>query len=100
MALTKLKELCSTQSAKISGVVGTGIHLYSTALNNEHFQNIVEDFANERYTAGVLKAVVPYALPYAVSLYVRKKAIKEAQGKISELRGKISDLEQRLEDKE
>jgi hypothetical protein len=88
----KLRKLYESSCAKISGVVGTGIHLYTTALNPDHFQDIYNDFANERYISGALKAVVPYALPYAVSFYARKKAKKESQGKINELERTIQEL--------
>jgi len=88
----KLIKLYESSCAKISGVVGTGIHLYTTTLNHNHFQDIYDDFANERYISGILKAVIPYALPYAVSFYARKKAKKESQGKINELEKTIQEL--------
>lgn len=91
--LTKLKKIYSTQSIKIAGVVGTGIHLYSTAINNKHFQDIYEDFANERYISGTLKSTVPFILPYVVSFYAAKKAKKETQKRMNELEFKIKDME-------
>jgi len=87
-----IKSLLNKSCAKISGIVGTGIHLYSTAINNNHFQDIYDDFANERYLSGILKAVVPFALPYAVSFYARKKAKKESEGRINELERKIEEM--------
>jgi len=80
--------------ANISLVVGSGIHLYTFVLNNQnHFQNIYDDFTNERYILGTLKALVPYALPYAVSFYARKKAKRESQGKINELENIIQNIQ-------
>lgn len=89
-----MKKLYESSCAKISGVVGTGIHLYTTAINNYHLQGIYEDFANERYVSGALKAIVPYTLPYAVSFYTKQKVKKESQGKINELEKTIRKLSQ------
>lgn len=93
MIYETIKKLYEPQCVKIAGVVGTGIHLYSQAINNNHFQGIYEDFANGEYLRGTLKAVVPIALPYAVSHFARKKAQKEAKGKISALESRIQELE-------
>lgn len=94
MLYDRIQKLYDSQCIKIAGVVGTGIHLYSQAINNNHFQGIYEDFANGEYLIGTLKAVVPLALPYAVSYYSRKKAQKEVKGRISTLENRIKDLEQ------
>ncbi len=93
MLYDKIQKLYDPQCVKIAGVVGTGIHLYSQAINNNHVQGIYEDFANGEYLRGTLKAVVPIALPYAVSYFARKKAQKEAKGKISALENRIRELE-------
>lgn len=92
MLYEKIQKLYDSQCVKIAGVVGTGIHLYSQAINNNHFEGIYEDFANGEYVRGTLKAVVPILLPYAVSYYSRKKAQKEVKGKISALENKIKEL--------
>lgn len=88
-----LKNLYESQCLKIAGVVGTGIHLYSQAVNNNHFQEIYEDFANGNYIRGTLKTAVPLLLPYFVSLYARKKAKREMKEKIRGLENKINQLE-------
>ncbi len=90
--LKPIKNIYDKSCTKISGVVGTGIHLYTTALNHNHFQDIYNDFTNERYLSGILKTIIPYALPYAVSFYARKKAKKESQQKINELEKTIQEL--------
>ena len=92
-----LRALYDYQCVKIAGIVGTGIHFYSTAINNEHFQGIYDDFANGQYVRGTLKAAVPFLLPYGVSLYSRKKAKREVQGKINDLELKIKQLEEAQE---
>ncbi len=89
----KLRELYDSKCVKIAGVVGTGIHLYSSAINNSHFQGVYEDFANGQYLRGTLKATVPFLLPYCVSLYSRKKVKREVKGIIEGLEGKIKELE-------
>ena len=80
---------------KLAGVVGTGIHLYSLAINTKHFEGIYQDFAEGRVLRGTLKAVVPYILPYAVSFYARRKAKKETAEKIKLLEDKINELEKK-----
>lgn len=89
----ELKGWYDTQCMKIAGVVGTGIHLYSSAINNDHFQGIYQDLTEGQYFKGSLKVIVPLLLPYCVSLYARNKAKKEVQGKINELEEKICELE-------
>lgn len=96
--VSRLGELYDYQCAKIAGLVGTGIHLYSTAINDKHFQSIYEDFTNEQYIRGTLKATVPFLLPYCVSLYSRKKAKREVQEKINDLELKIKQLYKKHED--
>lgn len=77
---------------KTSVVVGTGIHIYSSAINDNHFNGIYQDFAEGHPVRGTLKATVPFVLPYAVSFYARKKAQKEAKSKINELEKRILEL--------
>ena len=91
--MTNLKNLYDVQCVKIAGVVGIGIHLYSSAINNNHFQGIYDDFVNGELFGGTLKAAVPFLLPDCVSLYSRKKAKKEVQGKINDLEQTIKQLE-------
>ena len=91
--LGRMRELYDYECVKIAGVVGTGIHVYSTAINSEHLQSIYEDFANGQYIRGTLKAAVPFLLPYGVSFYARKKAKREVQERISTLESKIKQLE-------
>ena len=86
--------MTDVQCVKIAGVVGIGIHLYSLAINNNHFQGIYEDFVNGEHFRGTLKAAVPFLLPYCVSLYSRTKAKKEVQGKINDLEQTIKQLEE------
>lgn len=93
MTYGTVTKLYDTACLKTAGVVGTGIHLYSLILNNQHFQGIVDDFSNHKYLQGTLKVAFPLILPYAVSLYSRRKAQKEVQGKISKLEEKIKVLE-------
>jgi len=88
----KILKLYDKSCMKISGVVGIGIHLYSTIINTGHFQGIYDDFINERYVVGTLKTIIPYVLPYSVSFYARKKAKKEVQEKIGELEKTILNL--------
>ena len=83
-----------SQSVKIAGLVGAGIHLYSQAINSNHFEGIYEDFANGEYVKGTLKAGVPLLLPYAASYYSRREAQKEVKGKISALENRIKELEE------
>lgn len=90
----KLRELYDSQCVRIAGVVGTGIHLYSLGINNDHFRGIYEDFVNGQYLRGTLKATVPFLLPYCVSLYSRKKVKREVQGKINDLELKIKQIEE------
>lgn len=89
----RLRDLYDVQCVKVAGVVGTGIHLYSLAINNDHFQGIYEDFTNGEFFRVTLKATAPFLFPYFVSLYVRKKAKKEMQGKINDLEQTIKKLE-------
>ena len=77
---------------KTSAVVGTGIHIYSFAINNKHFDGIYQDFAEGHLVKGTLKVAVPFVLPYAVSFYARKKAQKESKIKINELERRILEL--------
>jgi len=93
MKMKKLLVVIDAQCATIASVVGTGVHAYSQWVNDEHVQVICDDFANERYFDGVAKATIPYLLPYFVSFYARRKAQKEAQGKINNLEEKIEQLE-------
>lgn len=78
---------------KVAGVVGVGIHLYSITLNNEHFNQMYQDFVERRYIQGSLKAFVPFILPYGVSYYSRRKAQKESREKIKDLERRIKELE-------
>ena len=89
----RMREIYDYECVKIAGVVGTGIHLYSTAINSEHLQGIYEDFANGQYIRGTLKSVVPFLLPYGVSFYTRKRAKREVRERISALESKIKQLE-------
>ncbi|MFA5797096.1 MAG: hypothetical protein WC916_03625 [Candidatus Woesearchaeota archaeon] len=84
-----IKNLYDTSCLKIAGVVGTGIHLYSAAINSQHFEGIYQDFATGHLIGGTLKATVPFILPYCVSFYARRKAQKEFTKKISDLENKI-----------
>jgi len=53
--MTNLRWIYDTQCVKTAGVVGIGIHLYSSAINNNHFQGISEDFTNgEHFKWGTL----------------------------------------------
>ncbi|MGV8150449.1 MAG: hypothetical protein ACP5NV_01850 [Candidatus Woesearchaeota archaeon] len=99
MIYETIKKLYDPQCVRIAGVVGTGIHLYSQAINNQHFQGVYEDFANGEYLRGTLKAIVPLALPYAVSYFVRKKTQKEAKRKIGALENIIIELKTQNEQK-
>ena len=90
---SRLRGLYDSQCVKLAGIVGTGIHLYSLAINNSHFKGIYDDFTNGEYLKGALKATVPILLPYCVSLYSRKKAKREVQEKIKGLEQTIVRLE-------
>jgi hypothetical protein len=92
MMYEKILKLYDSTCLKTAGILGTGIHLYSTLLNNQHINGILDDFSNERYGQGILKAAFPYVLPYAVSLYSRRRAQKEVQGKINDLESQIAKL--------
>ncbi|GEM_PF-3424148 len=97
MIYETIKKLYDIQCVKIAGIVGTGIHLYSQVINNNHFQGIYRDFADGEYLRGALKAVVPLALPYAVSYYSRRRAQKEAKQRIHNLEDRIRELEENKE---
>ncbi len=86
------RELVDYACMKTSAVVGTGIHVYSLAINNNHFNGIYQDFVEGHPVRGTLKVIVPYILPYVVSFYARKKAQKESKEKINQLERKISEL--------
>jgi hypothetical protein len=77
---------------KTSVVVGTGIHVYSFGINNYHFNGIYQDFVEGHPIRGTLKVIVPFVLPYVVSLYSRKKAQKESKEKINQLERRILEL--------
>ena len=70
-----------------------GIHLYSLALNHEHFNQICQDFTEGKYFQSGLKVLVPFVLPYGVSFYARRKAQKESREKIKDLERRIKELE-------
>ncbi|MFA6073283.1 MAG: hypothetical protein WC758_04180 [Candidatus Woesearchaeota archaeon] len=86
MNYNNLTKVYDSACLKTAGVVGTGIHLYSVMLSASHFQGILDDFSNGHYIQGTLKAVFPYVLPYAVSLYSRREAKRSLVKKISEKR--------------
>jgi len=87
-----LKSMLDYACLKTAAVVGTGIHLYSVAINNDHFRSIANDFSEGHWVRGSLKASVPFLLPYAVSLYARKKAQRESAKKIEALESKVKEL--------
>lgn len=77
---------------KTAGIVGTGIHLYTSLSNNQHISGIVEDVSRGIYGQAIAKILVPYALPYCVSLFAKRKAQNESRTKIAQLERTITEL--------
>jgi hypothetical protein len=81
----KLQNIINTACLKTAGIVGTGIHGYSYLRNPAHFRQIIDDFSEgtpQGCLRGGLSVIFPYALPYAVSLYSRRKVQKEMRAAV------------------
>lgn len=94
---TILKNALDAVCVKTAAVVGTGIHIYSAAItDNRHFDGICEDLASGHPIRGILKAIVPFLLPYSVSFYARRNAKRESAAKISELEKRVDNAEGKM----
>ncbi|HLD12556.1 MAG TPA: hypothetical protein VJB87_03085 [Candidatus Nanoarchaeia archaeon] len=81
---------------KTATFVGSCYHGYSLVLKNDHFAAIYNDFAEGRFVGGSLKLVVPFLVPYVVSLDALRKTEKRFAKQLVDLKARNAELERRL----